>query len=114
MFTLKIAVYHEQNGGIVIHITDDNRQGVQPGKFRRILTAVPGDDLVAVTIRAWAGNQRSQHTVLCDTLHRPGHGFIVQYLERVVDEGVQRINGNLLYLLPLFFLSVFLGRKQVI
>ena len=30
------------------------------------------------------------------------------------DEGVQRINGNLLYLLPLFFLSDFLGRKQVI
>ena len=63
VLTLEIAVHHEQNGGIIIHLTDDNRQGIQPRKLCSVLAAVPGDDLVA-TFRAWAGNQRRQHTVL--------------------------------------------------
>ena len=110
---MQIGIHHQYHSSIVRHLPHNNRQGFQPGKFRRILTAVPGDDLIA-TFRARAGNQGSQHTVLCDALHRPGHGFIVQHLERVVGEGVQRINGNLLYLFPLFFLSVFLGGEQII
>ena len=57
VLTLEIAVHHEQNCGIIIHLTDNNRQGVQPSKLCSVLTAVPGDDLVA-TFRAWAGNQR--------------------------------------------------------
>jgi hypothetical protein len=32
----------------------------------------------------------------------------------VVGEGVQFVDGNLLYLFPLLLLSVFLGGKQVI
>ena len=68
--TLEIAIHHEQNrGGIIIHIADNDRQGVQSGKLCSVLTAVPGDDLVA-TFRAWAGNQRRQHTVLFDAFHR--------------------------------------------
>jgi len=114
VFTLKVAVHHQYHSSIVRHLPHNNRQRVQPGKFSRILTAVPGDDLVAVTIRAGTGNQRSQHTVLSDALHRPGHGFIVQHFERVVGEGMQRINGNLLYLLSLFLLSVFFGGKEII
>jgi len=114
VLTLKVGIHHQYHRSIVRHLPHNNRQGVQPGKFSRILTAVPGDDLIAVTVRAGTGNQRSQHTVLSDALHRPGHGFIVQHLERVVGEGVQCINGNLLYLFPLFLLSVFFGGKQVI
>ena len=113
VFTLQIGIHHQYHSSIVRHLPHDNRQGIQPGKFSRILAAMPGDDLVAA-LRARAGNQRSQHTVLCDAIHRPGHGFIVQHFERVVGEGVQRINGNLLHLFPLFLLSVFLGGKQVI
>jgi len=52
---LEIAVHHEQNSGIIIHLTDDNRQRIQPGKLCSVLTAVPGDDLVA-TFRAGTGN----------------------------------------------------------
>jgi len=114
VFTLQIGIHHQYHSSIVRHLPHNDRQRVQPGKFSRILTAVPGDNLIAVTVRARAGNQRSQHAVLCDTFHRPGHGFIVQHLERVVGEGMQIINWNLLYLLPLFLLSVFLGGKQVI
>ena len=39
------------------------------------------------------------------------NGCIVQHLKRVVDEGVQVVNGNLLYLLLLFLLSVFSGKR---
>ena len=114
MLTLQIGIHHQYHSGIVRHLPHNDRQGVQPGKFSRILTAVPGDDLVAVTVRARAGDQGSQHTVLCNALHRPGHGFIVQHLEGVVGERVQFVDGNLLYLFPLLRLSVFLGGKQVI
>ena len=114
MLTLQIGIHHQYHSSIVRHLPNNDRQRFQPGKFSRILAAMPGDDLIAVTVRSWAGNQRSQHTVLCDALHRPGHGFIVQNLKGVVSEGVQRINGNLLYLLPLFLLSVFFGGEQVI
>ena len=111
VLTLEIAVHHQYHSSIVRHLPHNNRQGVQPSKFSRILAAVPGDDLIAVTVRARAGNQRSQHTVLCDAFHRPGHGFIVQNLKGVVGEGAQRINGDLLHLFPLFLLSVFFGGK---
>ena len=40
---------------VIVHIADNDRQGFQPGKFSRILTAVPGDDLIA-TFRAGTGN----------------------------------------------------------
>ena len=60
--------------------------------------------------------QREQvQQIPIDALHPfTNHPFKVLDDEGVVAEGVQRINGNLLYLLPLFFLSVFLGGKQVI
>ena len=42
-FTLKIAVHHEQNCGIIIHVADNDRQGVQSGKLGCVLTTVPGN-----------------------------------------------------------------------
>ena len=50
VLTLEIAVHHEQNSGIIIHLTDDNGQGIQPGKLCSVLAAVPGDDLIATTL----------------------------------------------------------------
>jgi len=108
---LEIAVYHEQNGGIIIHLTDDNGQDIQPGKLCSVLTAVPGDDLVA-TFRAC--NQRRKHAVLFYAFHRALHGLIVQDLKGMVFEGEQLSDGNLLHLLPLLFLPGFLGGENVI
>ena len=112
-FALKIAVYHEQNSGIIIHIADNDRQGVQSGKLCSVLTAMPGDNLVA-TFRAWACNQRRKHTVLLHAFHRALHGFIVQDLKGVVFEGKQLPDGNLLHLFPLLLLPGFLGGENVI
>ena len=110
---MEIAVHHEQNCGIIIHLTDDNRQSIQPGKLCSVLAAVPGDDLVA-TFRARTGNQRRKHTVLFHTFHRALHGFIIQNLKGMVFEGKQFPNGNLLHLLSLLFLPRFFRGENVI
>ena len=86
---------------------------IQPGKLCSVLAAVPGDDLVA-TFRAWAGDQRRQHTVMLYALYGALHGFIVQDLKGVVFERKQLSDGNLLHLLPLLFLPGFLGGENVI
>ncbi|CUO30953.1 Uncharacterised protein [Faecalibacterium prausnitzii] len=112
-FALKIAVYHEQNCSIIIHVADDDRQRIQPGKLGSVLTTVPGDDLIA-PFRARAGNQRRQHAVLFHAFHRALHGFIIQNLKGVVLEREQLSNGDLLHLLPLLFLPGFLGGENVI
>ena len=72
------------------------------------------DDLFSTEENRQEEQREQVQQIPIDALHRPGHGFIVQHFERVVGEGVQCINGNLLYLLPLFLLSVFFGGKQVI
>ena len=113
ILTLEIAIHHEQNSGIIIHLTDDNRQSIQPGKLCSVLAAVPGDDLIA-TFRAWTCNQRRKHTVLLHAFHRALHGFIVQDLKGVVLEREQLSNGDLLHLLPLLFLSGFFRGENVI
>ena len=106
-------VRHEQNCGIIIHVADNDRQGIQPGKLCSVLAAMPGDDLIA-TFRAWAGNQRRKHTVLFYTLYSALHGLVVQNLKGVVLEREQLSNGNLLHLLPLLFLSGFFRGENVI
>ena len=98
---------------IIIHVADNDRQGVQSGKLCSVLTAVPGDDLIA-TFRAGAGNQRRQHTVLLYAFHRALHGLVIQDLKGMVFEGEQFSNGNLLHLLPLLFLSGFFRGENVI
>ena len=106
-------IHHEQNSGIIIHLTDDNRQGIQPSKLCSVLTAVPGDDLVA-TFRAWTCNQRRKHAVLFYAFHRALHGLIIQDLKGVVLEREQLSNGDLLHLFPLLFLPGFLGGENII
>ena len=78
-----------------------------------MLTAVPGDDLIAA-LWSRAGNQRRQHAVLLHAFHRALHGFIVQDLKGMVFEGEQLPNGNLLHLLSLLFLPRFFGGENVI
>ena len=113
MFSLQIGIDHQYRGGIILHIAHNDWHGVQMGKLCGVFPAMPGDDLIAA-LWSGAGDERSQHTVLCNALYCPGHGFIVQHLEGVVGEGVQLVDGNLLHLFPLLLLSIFLGGKQVI
>ena len=110
---MEIAVHHEQNSGIIIHLTDNDRQRVQPGKLCSVLAAVPGDDLVAA-LWSGTGNQRRQHTILFHAFHRALHRFIVQNLKWMVLEGEQLPDGNLLNLFSLLLLPGFFGGEDVI
>ena len=110
---MEIAVHHEQNSGIIIHLTDDNGQGIKPGKLCSVLTAVPGDDLIA-TLRARAGNQRRKHAVLFHAFHRALHGFIIQNLKWMILEREQLPDGNLLHLLSLLLLPGFFCGENII
>ena len=68
-----------------------------------MLAAVPGYDLVT-SFLSGPGNERGQHPELSHTLHRPLHSLIVQDLERMVFEGMQVCDGDLLDLFGLGFL----------
>lgn len=72
-----------------------------------------GNDFIT-SFRAWAGDERRQHTVLRDALDSAFHFLIVLHPERMVFERKQLCNGNLLYLLPLLCLPGFFGRKNLI
>ena len=74
----------------------------QPGQLCRVLAAVPRNDLVTSFLPG-PGNERGQYPELRHTLHRPLHGLIVQDLERMVFEGMQVRNGDLLDLLAVGF-----------
>ena len=78
-----------------------------------VLTAVPGDDLIA-TLRAWAGDQRRQHAVLLYAFYGALHGLVIQDLKGMVFEREQLPDGNLLNLFPLLFLSGFFRGENVI
>ena len=113
LFALKIGINHEQNSGIVRHITDDNRQGFQSSKLCSVLAAMAGNDFVA-TIRARTSNQRICDTQLLYAFYCALHSFIIKHLKGMVFERIQLINGNLLYLFELFFLPHFFGGKNII
>ena len=100
---LQVAVHHVDHRLIVAHVPHNHRQGFQPCQLCRVLAAVPGYDLVT-SFRSGPGNERSQHAELSHALHRPLHSLIVQHLERVVFEGMQVCDGDLLDLLALDFL----------
>ena len=100
MFALQIAVHHVDHSLIVAHVPHNHRQGFQPCQLCRVLAAVPRNDLVTSFLPG-PGNERSQHAELRHTLYRPLHGFVVQDLERMVFEGVQLSDGDLLDLLAL-------------
>ena len=113
VFSLQIGIDHQYRGGIILHISHNDRHGVQICKLCGVFPTMPGDDLIAA-LWSGAGNQRRKHTELRNAFHRPGHGIIVQNFERVVFEREKFADGNLLYLLPLFFLPGFFGRKNII
>ena len=48
---MEIAVHHEQNSGIIIHLTDDNGQGIQPAVSYTHLT-LPTKRIVEISVVA--------------------------------------------------------------
>ena len=113
VFSLEIRVHHQYGGGIVRHITDNDRHCFQTCKLCSVLAAMAGNDFIT-SFRAWAGDERRQHTVLRDAFDSVLHFFVILHPKWMVFEWKQLCNRNLLYLLPLLCMSGFFGRKNLI
>ena len=113
VFTLQVAVAHENRGGVVVHLSDDERHGGESGEFAGVLATVSRDNLVAA-FRKWAGDAGREYAIFLDALDRARHGFVVADTERVILEWVQLLERQLDDLLALLGPMVVGRLKQVI
>jgi len=88
IFTLDVAVNHDNGCGVIIQITDDHRHGGKPRKLAGVFAPVAGNKLITA-VRAGANNSGNQYAVFLDALHGFFHGIIVPHLKRMVGERVQ-------------------------
>ena len=85
VFALEVGIHHQDDGGIVIKFSDDDRHGFQTSQLSGVASAMPGYNLI-FAIRHGTSNERKQNTVFADALHRVHHGFIINDFERMIFE----------------------------
>ena len=76
-------------------------------------TAVSGNDFVSAIIER-SGNQWSKNAILRDAFRRSQHSLIIEHPKRVIFEGNQFTNRDILHALQLTFCAAFVRLKQVI
>ena len=82
---MQVGVHHAEDGGIVVHVADSDRNLFKPRQLTCCPAPVAADDLViAVSIRA--AKDRLQHAVLFDAFHQLGHFLVLPHLKRVIRE----------------------------
>ena len=110
VFALQVGIHHQDNGSIIVKLTDDNRRGFHPSQLSGVASA--GYNLI-FTIRHGTGNKRKQNTVFADALHRVHHGFIVDHLERMIFEWHELIQRYLADFLQTRILTAGFRREQI-
>ena len=88
IFSLQIAVNHNNCGSIVIQVAHNDRHGFFSGQFAGSAASVTGYQLITA-IRQWSGNRRNQHTILFDAVCGFYHCIIILDLEGVILERMQ-------------------------
>lgn len=88
IFPLEAAVHHDDYGGIVIHVPDNDRHGFFPGKLAGTVPPMAGDHLISA-VRIRSDDTRNQHTVLPDAFCHFQHCIIVLYFEGMALKGVK-------------------------
>ena len=112
-FPLEIAVHHDDGGGIIVQVPDNDRHGFFLGQLTGPVPPVPGYQLIAA-FRVRAGNSRNQNTVLPHTVGSLHHGLVILDFKGMIFERVQLRQRNFLDLLQLGILASFFGGKQII
>ena len=107
-FPLQVAVHHNDGGGIIVQVSDNDRHGFFLSQLTGPVSPVTGYQLIAA-LRVRAGNRRNQNTVLPHTVGGLHHGLVILDFEWVVLERMQLRKGDFLYLLQLGILTTFLG-----
>ena len=106
--TLKVAVYHDDYGGIIIQTADDNRHCLFLGQLTGPVAAVSGDNLITA-LWTGAGNRGNQNAILPDAVRCLHHGIIIFHLKGMILEWVQLRQRNLNNFLAACVSAAFLG-----
>ena len=112
-FPLQVAVHHDDGGGIIVQVSDNDRHGFFLGQLTGPVPPVTGHQLIAA-LRVRAGNRRNQNTVLPNTVGGLHHGLVILDFEGVVLERMQLRQRDFPYFFQLGILAAFLSGKQVI
>ena len=113
IFSLEIAIHHDDDGFIIIKISDDNRHFIHTRKLTGTFSPVSGDDFIAAILQR-TRNRGNQYAVFLDTLHSLHHAVVVHNAEGVIFERMQLAERDSLNLLMRFTTSDFLGGKEII
>ena len=110
---LQVAVHHDDGGGIIVQVADNDRHGFFLGQLTGPVPSVTGNQLIAA-LRVRAGNRRNQNTVLPHTVGGLHHGLVILDFEGMVLERMQLRQRDFPYFFQLGILAAFFGGKQVI
>ncbi len=110
---MEIAVNHDNRGGIIIQITDNDRHGFLFRQLAGPVAAVSSNQFIAA-LRTGPCNRRDKYTVLTDAFRCFQHRFIVLYFKGMPFKGVQFCQRNLHNLFAPHIGPAFFGGKQII
>ena len=112
-FSLQIRIDHQNNGCIIVQVTNNRRHGFLTRKLRCPVPPVTRNDFIT-TVGVRTDNRRSENSEISDALCRFHHFFIINHTEGVSLERVQFRKRNFLHSLLLRFGSGLLGRENII
>ena len=113
VLSLQIAVNHDNHGGIIVQITDDNWHGFFACQFAGSVSAMTGNDFIS-TISIGTGNRRNKHTIFTDAVNRIHHCIIVFHFEGMTLKRVEFRKRHFHYTLSVSVSTALFGREQII
>ena len=110
---LQIRINHQNNGCIIVQVTNNRRHGFLTRKLRCPVPPVTRNDFIT-TVGVRTDNRRGEDSEISDTLRRFHHFLIINHTEGVSLERVQFRKRNFLHSLLLRFGSGLLGGENII
>ena len=112
-FSLQVAVNHNDRGGIIIQIPNNDRHGLLFCQLTGSVPPVSGYQLITA-LRVRSSNRRNQNAILLDTVCGLHHGFVILDFEWMPFERVQFRQRDFYYFFSLSIGTALLRRKQII
>ena len=88
MLPLTVAIYHQNDSSIIVHIPHNAGHGLHARPLTGMAATVASYNFIP-TIFPGADNGRGHDTVFLDTVYHFVHLVIVTDLKRVISKGVQ-------------------------
>ena len=87
MLSLAVAIHHQNNSSIIVHIPHDAGHGLHARPLTGMTAAVARYDFIPA-ILPWADNGRGHNAVFFYTVHHFVHLVIVTDLKGVIPKGM--------------------------